>query len=397
MCLCRLNGLNEVDPTLFYYSLPASRIAQRPAGLNASRSSSKLLYARLDASGGFSITDHVFNDLPVLLRAGDLLVLNNTKVIPCRFFARHPESGAKIEVLLVRRTRGEGGHGADCWEALARPMRKLKAGDTLQLSAHLLADVLGRTPDGKRMLVRLLAVGAERPVGDLITDEGGMPIPPYIRAGHADQLDQQLYQTVYAQTAGSVAAPTAGLHFTEQLLGVLAAQGISCCFLTLHVGPASFLPVASDELSSHDMLAEEYAIPLDTRRMIQEAKGQGRRVIAVGTTTVRALESAALADPGFCLAEADNEARCDAQVEAPCDTQLLIRPGFKFSVVDALITNFHQPGSTHLLLVAAFAGEKQTEDIYRRALAGDYRFLSYGDAMLLEPEKQVNHGGVGHR
>lgn len=354
---------------VFHYTLPESKIAQRPAGVSGSRAQSKLLHAVAQKAGGASISDHYFTELESLLKKGDLLVLNNSRVLPCRFFARREGDGKEFEVLLVYPAVD----GLN-WEALARPMRRLRAGDVLILSEHLRARVSGRTEDGQRLHLVLSSEGDERLCAEILAEEGMMPIPPYIRKGHADQSDREFYQTIYAAVPGSVAAPTAGLHFTDELFDCLARAGVSRAYVTLHVGPASFLPIKSDELSAHKMLAEKYLIPQETRAAVARAKESGGRVVAVGTTSVRALESAALG--------ADI-----AQGGEMHETELLITPGFRFRVVDSIITNFHQPGSTHLLLVAAFIGRRNTEQIYSYALERDYRFLSYGDGMLLEREQ----------
>ena len=255
-------------------------------------------------------------------------------------------------------------------------MRKLGAGTKLSLSKNLSAVVKGRSADGQRLVLELHSQSAECTVESAMVNDALMPIPPYIRAGRADAHDRAQYQTVFAKHPGSVAAPTAGLHFTEALLTVLGGAGIGHCFVTLHVGPASFLPIRNGNISSHKMLPERYHIPESTRRKIAETKTRGGRVVAVGTTTVRALES-----------EASTPASTGGDYpENLAATNLFITPGHVFRSIDALITNFHQPGSTHLLMVAAFIGEAQTQAVYAHALGADYRFLSYGDAMLLERE-----------
>ncbi len=357
---------------VFVYELAPERIAQRPAGLTALRSSSRLLHARREQGAPVQIVDRFFADLPELLRDGDLLVLNNSRVLPCRFFAEVLRSGSQVEVLMVKRENSVSPTERLRFEAMCRPAKRLKAGDVLRLSERFDAVVEGRTADGRRVRLELNNTAAAL---DTLWREGTMPIPPYIRKGHADESDREFYQTVFAQTPGSVAAPTAGLHFTEELLGALRARGIEQRFITLHVGPASFLSVESQELTSPAMMREAYCVPDETRRAIAAARCAGRRIVAVGTTTVRALESAARAEDFF-----STQMRDDFSAE----TELLIKPRYDFRVVDALITNFHQPGSTHLLLVAAFIGQENIARIYEHALAGEYRFLSYGDAMLLE-------------
>jgi S-adenosylmethionine:tRNA ribosyltransferase-isomerase len=296
-------------------------------------------------------------------------VLNNTKVHPWRFFARQIGSDREIELLILRRESTVG--SSERWSALARPMRKLKAGDTLELGTNAAVTVVGRSADGNELII-------ERHAGDPFPD-GSMPIPPYIRGGRGDSSDRESYQTVYAAVEGSIAAPTAGLHFTPELLSSLTARGISQSFITLHLGAASFLPVRDELLSHHQMTEEYYSIPERTRSAIDQTKSRGGRIVAVGTSTVRALESAAIDE-----SMTDTACLPRAGQREFHGTRIFITPGFRFQVVDAVITNFHQPGSTHLLLVAALLGKRLTAECYQHALAGHYRFLSYGDAMLIE-------------
>ncbi len=360
------------------YNLPEERIAQRPIGCGFARAQSKLLHAQLDNFGNLKIYDRVFSDLENLLCPNDLLVLNDSRVLPSRFFIERSGSGGKVEILLVREIDKNSSAAGVVWEALARPMRKLKSGEVLLLSEHLQAEVKGRTEDNQRLILEISTKGTKRSFSEVLFEEGGMPIPPYIRAGHSDNLDRDSYQTVYAQKPGSVAAPTAGLHFTRDLLDRLQAKGIKSAFITLHVGPASFLPVKAQEVTEHPMLVENYEIPESAQSAVRETREKGGRIVAVGTTTVRALESVVLEDPSFF--------KKSKQESCIRKTRLLIHPGFNFQIVDAMITNFHQSASTHLLLVAAFIGEAATRTIYQHALAHEYRFLSYGDAMFLEPQ-----------
>ncbi len=347
------------------YELPKERIAQQPAVRTGERSDARLLHARR-LPRGLTIDDRRVWELPQILRRGDLIVLNDSRVRPSRFFLKLPETETKAEVLLLDRT-------SEGWEALARPMRKFRDGMQFALSAGISATVLGRTADGNRLRLSLAAM-EEGSVDELIEREGAMPIPGYIRDGVAEESDRDFYQTVFARELGSVAAPTAGLHFTLPLLEELRAAGIEHEFLTLHVGLASFAPVR--DVSAHRMTNESYTIPLRCLEAIRRTKSGGGRVIVVGTTATRALESAALANPSIVSA---------GSAEAISgSTELMIQPGFEFQIVDLLMTNFHQPLTTHLLLVAAFIGEEEIEEIYRHALAGEYRFLSYGDSMLLE-------------
>lgn len=361
------------------YDLPLERIAQRPAGIDRPRSSARLLHVQLDTPLGpgaqrtapsVRLEDRLVNDLPAILRPGDLLILNDTKVVPVRFFIERG-SGSEMEVLLLARERADG--GGEIWEALARPMKRLRAGDRLALSAALDAEVLGRTEDGNRVRLAISgtrAAGSSLTVTELIERDGSMPIPGYIREGRADESDRDLYQTVFAREPGSVAAPTAGLHFTPELLAALGAAGVAHRFITLHVGPASFQPVRDP--SSHQMPSERYSISPDCWAEIAAVRERGGRIVAVGTTTTRALEGAyASRTPGTA------PPRCGS-------TSIFITPGFELNVVDLLMTNFHQPRTSHLLLVAALIGGDATAAAYRHALAGEYRFLSYGDAMLLE-------------
>lgn len=346
------------------YELPKERIAQHPAVRSGERSDAQLLRARRGAT--LAIEDHLVRDLPRLLRRGDLIVLNDSRVRPSRFFLELPELGTKTEVLLLD---GAGNR----WEALARPMRKFKEGMVFALSANIQARVIGRTAEGTRLILELQPLGGE-PLDLLIERDGAMPLPGYIRNGVADAEDRDFYQTVFAREIGSVAAPTAGLHFTLALLEELRGVGIEHCFLTLHVGLASFAPVR--DVAAHQMTNERYEISPRCIEAIARTKARGGRVVVVGTTATRALESAALADETLFERE-------PTEVVSG-STELMIQPGFTFRVVDLLMTNFHQPFTTHLLLVAAFIGELEIEQIYQHALAGSYRFLSYGDSMLLE-------------
>lgn len=348
------------DESFFTYELPRERIAQYPAGRSGRRDSARLLVA----DGELPITDRFVSELPDLLRAGDVLVVNDSRVLPSRFFFEH--RGSSMEVLLLARFAVTG--SGEEWEALARPMRRAKEGETLALSRSLEATVLGRTEQGDSL--RLLLRSQSGDVSQVIVAEGSMPIPGYIRDGRAEIDDRELYQTVFAEPAGSVAAPTAGLHLTHELLSKIRDRGVETVKITLHVGAASFLPVRENEPR---VLSERYTISSSAWQTIARARKEGRRVVAVGTTTARALESFALRD--------------DRAVGEMLETALFIRPGFSFQVVDLLMTNFHQPETTHLLLVSAFVGGRRVEEIYSHALAGEYRFLSYGDSMLLTPRR----------
>lgn len=361
----------------FDYDLPVERIAQRPVGKGEARAKSKLLCARCSSQDveTLSIEDRVFSDLADILCRGDLLVLNNSQVVPCRYFVKLEARERPVEILFVNIESKET-DGTEIWQALAKPMRALKVGAEIELATGLLAKILGRNEDGTRVRIALCLDGRVfKTVSEALSATGYMPIPPYIRDGVSDVEDVETYQTIYAKSLGSIACPTAGLHFTQSIFDQLKERGVQCEFVTLHVGTSSFLPVKDNgkgiDLSSHQMEFERYSISAHTASEIIRAKNEGRRVIAVGTTSVRALESAAIAHVDFCH-------------DMTGSTDLFITQGFQFKVIDAMITNFHQPRSTHLLLVAAFLGESAIHEIYQYALKADYRFLSYGDAMLLD-------------
>ncbi len=348
---------------MFDYDLPTDRIAQRPL---SDRTAARMLYAS-HSGGELLIDDRCVSELPEILREGDLLILNDSKVLPCRFFATKDGSTAEIEVLLL----SEHPSGLDCWEALARPMKRLREGGRLSLAPGLQATVLGRGGANEDRIVLKLEKSVEDGLPMLRTIEalGSMPIPGYIRGGRADEADLIRYQTEFGKFPGSAAAPTAGLHFTAELLNALEGKGIGSAYVTLHVGVASFAPIR--DAATHQMAVEWYSIPSETRDRINRTKAAGGRVVAVGTTTVRSLESAA---SGGTLKFSD-----DLQ-----STKLMISPGFNFNVVDLLMTNFHQPKTTHLLLVSAYFGEVFVRRLYAHALQSEYRFLSYGDCMLLD-------------
>lgn len=332
----------------FDYELPPDLIAQSPA---PSRSASRLLH--LDAAS--QLHDRQFADLPALLRAGDLLIFNNTKVIKARLLGRKA-SGGKIEILIERLT------GPDTALAHIKSSKSPKAGSTLVIGENCEITVTGR----QDALFELRF--AERAM-DVLDAYGQVPLPPYI-THTPDAQDDERYQTVYADKPGAVAAPTAGLHFDAAMLARLDALGVHQAFVTLHVGAGTFQPVRGEDLSAHQMHAEWYAVPQSTLELIAATRAAGGRVIAVGTTSVRALESAA-AQPG-------------AQDPLEGDTRLFITPGYRFHYVDALITNFHLPRSTLLMLVSALAGMDPIRQAYIHAVQARYRFFSYGDAMLIE-------------
>lgn len=337
----------------FFYDLPDELIAQRPA---AERRGSRLLC--LDGSDG-RLDDRLFAELPSLLRPGDLLVFNDTRVIPARLFGRK-ESGGAVEVLVERIT-GER-------EVLAhvRASKSPRPGSWLTLEQDVEAEVLGR--DGALFVLRF-----QSPVLELLKKYGRMPLPPYIER-EAGESDDERYQTVYARKEGAVAAPTAGLHFDEAMLEQLAGMGIASAYVTLHVGAGTFQPVRVDDIREHHMHSEYIEVPQEVVAAVADTRARGGRVVAVGTTVVRSLESAAQANGGELAAYSG-------------ETDIFIYPGYDFRVIDALITNFHLPESTLLMLVSAFAGYEQTMSAYRHAVERQYRFFSYGDAMLIFPHK----------
>ena len=338
---------NPMSLTLadFDYALPAELIAQTPL---PQRSASRLLVV-----DGGRRTDSAFVDLPQWLRAGDLLVMNDSRVLHARLLG-HKESGGQVEILVERLL--------DQSTVLAqlRASKPPQPGSRLRLEDALDVEVLGR--DGEFYRLRFAGEAAE-----LIERHGRLPLPPYIERA-AEAPDEERYQTVYAREKGSVAAPTAGLHFDSDLLGNLRRKGIDIAYVTLHVGAGTFQPVRVSDLAQHRMHTEGYVLPQVTAEAIAATRARGGRVVAVGTTSLRVLESAALSG--------------DIKVGAG-ETALFVTPGFVFRVVDLLITNFHLPKSTLLMLVSAFAGLDEIRAAYRHAIAARYRFFSYGDAMLL--------------
>ena len=332
----------------FDYFLPPERIAQQAL---PERSASRLLHL-----AGTQLDDLQFRELPSLIEAGDLLVFNNTRVIHARLLGTKKDTGGRVEVLIERST---GPH-----EALAqvRASKSPAPGTVLHLEEAFDVEVLGR--EGEFFLLRF---PAHEDLHVLLERHGKLPLPPYI-ARHADAYDAKRYQTVFARDPGSVAAPTAGLHFDEALLARLRERGAELAYVTLHVGAGTFQPVRVHELDQHHMHRERYLIPPETVVAIQRAKAAGRRVIAVGTTSLRALEGAAQNGP---------------LTAGASETGLFILPGFRFQLVDALLTNFHLPKSTLLMLVSAFAGLEPTRRAYTHAIAAGYRFFSYGDAMFI--------------
>ena len=334
----------------FYYDLPEELIAQEPI---ADRSSSRLMC--LDKATG-KTEDRHFYDIVDLLRPDDLLVLNDTKVIPARLFGKKTDTGGAIEFLLLRRIT------ADEWEVILKPGRRAKPGAKFVFGDELFAEVLSVGEDGTRV-VKFSYDGIFEEVLDRL---GEMPLPPYITKRLEDK---NRYQTVYAKNSGSAAAPTAGLHFTPELLAKIREKGVDVEFLTLHVGLGTFRPVKAEDIGEHHMHSEFYILPEKTAEAVNRAKARGGRVISVGTTATRVLETASR--DGLPLHE------CSGW------TDIFIYPGVKFNVIDALITNFHLPESTLIMLVSALAGRENVLAAYNEAVRKRYRFFSFGDAMFI--------------
>ena len=338
----------------FDFDLPLDRIAQFPL---EDRSSSRLLHVMPDR-----LADYHFRDIVNLLRPDDLLVMNNTKVIKARLLGKK-EPGGAVEVLMERIT------GEYTAIAMARASKSPKAGTFLIFENEgkvERVEVTGREGD-------FFALRFEHPVLEVLDFFGKVPLPPYIEHA-ADKSDENRYQTVYAKTPGAVAAPTAGLHFTEEVMAALKQKGVQIVFVTLHVGAGTFQPVRVEKLSEHVRHSEWYTISEETAQAVNRAKKEGRRVVSGGTTTLRALESAAVRK---------GEIQAGAR-----DTRLFIKPGYEFKIIDALITNFHLPKSTLLMLVSALAGKERIDSAYQYAIKEHYRFFSYGDAMLLEKKPE---------
>ena len=337
---------------LFDFELPQDRIATHPA---RPRDSARLL----DLTGG-GTTDRIVSELPDILRPGDLLVSNDTRVIPARLRGKRGEAG--IEVTLHKR------EGPDSWLAFAKPAKKLRPGNRIVFSDSFSAEVAAKGEAGE-VTLRFDAAGAALMAA--LHAHGEMPLPPYIRrSGNDGSEDATDYQTIFAGPEGAVAAPTAGLHFTPELLARLDARGVRRTTITLHVGAGTFLPVKVDDTDDHKMHTEWFDIPESAARAIAETRAAVGRVVAIGTTSLRTLEAAA---------------RADGSVPAwSAETALFITPGYRFKAADLLMTNFHLPRSTLLMLVSAFAGRERMLDAYAHAIAEGYRFYSYGDASLLE-------------
>jgi len=346
----------------FDFELPDDLIAQAPTD---ERTASRLMIV---ADGDEQFRIGSFADLAACLRAGDLLVLNDTRVIPARLLGKKA-SGGRIEVFLARRQPG----ADEVWDCMTRASKTPKAGNRLLFADGLEGEVLDGADDGLRR-IRFSAAGD---VVAVLERVGQMPLPPYIERA-ATEVDRERYQTVFSRHAGALAAPTAGLHFSREFLAELESAGVEIATLTLHVGLGTFLPVRDDDLSRHRMHAEDYIIPAATATAVNRARVEGRRVIAVGTTVTRTLEAAC--DPH------------SAQVRPGAgSTDIFIAPGYRFRAVDGLLTNFHLPRSTLLMLVAAFAGRERILAAYAQAVRERMRFYSYGDCMLIlpSPSQQV--------
>jgi len=361
---------DDLNLAAYNYHLPPERIAQNPA---VPRDSSRLLVVP-------SLSEHWhhrFYELPHLLKPGDLLVLNNTRVLPARLYGRKV-GGGKVELLLLEERE------RDCWLSLVRPGRRLKPGARIHFFGDrspaneehdkppkLAATVLAVDPATSGRIIQF-----EPPQGQsllsVLDDVGVVPLPPYI--GETDATPDQ-YQTVYGERLGSAAAPTAGLHFTDELLDKLSQNGIDRCFITLHVGVGTFRPVESENITEHTMHGEWFDVPQDIVDKIAETKARGGRVIAVGTTVTRALEGAA---------------QSGKLEPISGKTNLYIYPGYQWQVVDGMITNFHLPQSTLLMLVSALIGRERLLNLYEEAIAQEYRFYSFGDAMLVLPEARID-------
>ena len=338
----------------FDFELPANLIAQEP--LQKRENSRMLVLDRADKT----IADAHFYDFTKFINASDVIVLNNTKVFPARLFGA-TETGAKVEIFLVKEIENEK------WETLARPAKRLKTGKKIVFNEHLSAKVLDRTEEGRVVL----EFSADGDFDEILDRTGKTPLPPYIRRDGDDDFDQdrERYQTVFARERGAIAAPTAGLHFTPQILEEIKNIGATICEITLHVGYGTFEPVRVEDLSQHKVLPENYEISNETAEILNKAKAENRRIIAIGTTTTRCLETS-ISKNGKFIAESSK-------------AELTITPGYKFKAVGGLLTNFHLPKSSLLVLVSTFAGHEFIINAYKHAVASEYRFYSYGDCMLI--------------
>jgi S-adenosylmethionine:tRNA ribosyltransferase-isomerase len=342
-----------MDISLFDYSLPEDRIAQYPLD---KRDESRMMVL-LPKEG--KISHCMFSDFSSYLNEGDVLVVNRTKVIRARLLGKKEGTGANVEVLLLKEIE------QNLWECLVRPGSKLRAGARIIFSNNIECELISRTEYGGR----IARFKVEDNLLKLLNDIAHVPLPPYIKRADEKNFDSERYQTVYAQENGSIAAPTAGLHFTQEILGALEKKGIGITPLILHIGLGTFQPVKTETVEEHKMHSEFYTVPLETAELVNNARVKGRRVLVVGTTSVRALESCA------------NE---DGTISAGSgETALFIYPGYKFRSVNSLLTNFHLPRSTLLIMVSALAGREFIQKAYNEAVRKEYRFYSYGDCMLI--------------
>lgn len=342
----------------FDYILPDDLIAQQPV---SPRDASRLMVLH---RGMGDIEHRHFNNINEYLRTGDLLVMNDTRVIPARLLGRKTGTGGQAEVLLLKQL------GPERWEGLVRPGRRLQPGATIIFgNDELQARIIDTSEGGSRIIQLSPGPNAtDAAVRDLLYRLGELPLPPYITRG-PEPSQREVYQTIYASEEGSSAAPTAGLHFTESIFKALAARGVRRAYVTLHIGPGTFRPVQVEDIEEHEMHEEWFSVSPEAASLINSTREQGGRIVAVGTTSTRTLESAADADGVV------------QPISGP--TRLYITPGFRFSVVDLLLTNFHMPRSTLLLLISAFAGRDLVMHAYHEAVNDRYRFLSFGDAMLI--------------
>ncbi|WP_149555285.1 tRNA preQ1(34) S-adenosylmethionine ribosyltransferase-isomerase QueA [Streptococcus cristatus] len=342
--------MNTAD---FDFHLPEELIAQTPL---EKRDSSRLLIVDRE-TGQFS--DQHFDNIIDQLEPGDALVMNNTRVLPARLYGTKPETGGHVELLLLKNTQG------DFWEVLAKPAKRLRVGAHVSFGdGRLTATVTEELEHGGR-IVRFDYQGIFL---EVLESLGEMPLPPYI---HEKLEDRERYQTVYAKENGSAAAPTAGLHFTEKLLDKIAAKGVKLVYLTLHVGLGTFRPVSVDNLEEHEMHSEFYSLSEEAAETLRQVKASGHRIVAVGTTSIRTLETIG--------------SKFEGQIQADSGwTNIFIKPGYQWKIVDAFSTNFHLPKSTLVMLVSAFAGRQLTLEAYEHAITERYRFFSFGDAMFIK-------------
>ena len=342
--------MNTAD---FDFDLPEELIAQTPL---EKRDASRLLVVDKE-TGAFS--DQHFDQIIDQLQPGDALVMNNTRVLPARLYGIKPETGGHVELLLLKNTQG------DDWEVLAKPAKRLRVGSHISFGdGRLTATVVEELEHGGR----IVRFGYEGIFLEVLESLGEMPLPPYI---HEKLADRERYQTVYAKENGSAAAPTAGLHFTEELLEQIAAKGVKLVYLTLHVGLGTFRPVSVNSLDDHEMHSEFYSLSEEAAQTLRQVKANGGRVIAVGTTSIRTLETIG--------------SKFQGQIQADSGwTNIFIKPGYDWKIVDAFSTNFHLPKSTLVMLVSAFAGRSLTLKAYEHAIAERYRFFSFGDAMFIK-------------